>query len=88
MVTSKLVYNINRSDGADADNREEVPLGEKEVQFLRLACSEMTYKEIADTMFLSPRTIDGYRDALFNKLGVKTRVGLVIYAIKNEITRL
>jgi DNA-binding CsgD family transcriptional regulator len=48
----------------------------------------MTYKEIADVMFLSPRTIDGYRDALFQKLQIKTRVGLVIYSLKNEIMKL
>jgi DNA-binding NarL/FixJ family response regulator len=36
-------------------------------------------------MFVSPRTIDGYRDALFEKLHVKTRVGLVMYAIKHGI---
>ena len=47
----------------------------------------MTYKEIADKMFLSPRTIDGYRDALFEKLDIKTRVGLVMYAIKNGIVQ-
>jgi two-component system, NarL family, invasion response regulator UvrY len=45
----------------------------------------MTYKEIADKMFVNPRTIDGYRDALFEKLHVKTRVGLVMYAIKNGV---
>jgi len=38
-------------------------------------------------MNLSPRTIDGYRDALFEKLKVRTRVGLVMYAIKNDIVR-
>ena len=47
----------------------------------------MTYKEIADKMFLSPRTIDGYRDALFEKLNLKTRVGLVMHAIKNGIVQ-
>jgi two-component system, NarL family, invasion response regulator UvrY len=50
-----------------------------------MACTEMTYKEIADKMFLSPRTIDGYRDALFEKLGVTSRVGLVLFAIRNGI---
>ena len=45
----------------------------------------MTYKEIALEMHLSPRTIDGYRDALFEKLNIKSRVGLVIFAIKNGI---
>jgi DNA-binding NarL/FixJ family response regulator len=45
----------------------------------------LTYKEIAEKMHLSPRTIDGYRDILFEKLEVRTRVGLVMYAIKSSI---
>jgi DNA-binding NarL/FixJ family response regulator len=48
----------------------------------------MTYKEIAEQMHLSPRTIDGYRDALFEKLSIKSRVGLVLYAIKNGIVKI
>lgn len=48
----------------------------------------MTYKEIADRMFLSPRTIDECRDALFEKLYLKTGVGFVMYAIKNGIVQL
>jgi DNA-binding CsgD family transcriptional regulator len=60
-------------------------LNKREIEFLKLACTEMTYKEIAGKMFLSVRTIDGYRDALFAKLNLKSRVGLVLYAIKNGI---
>ena len=60
-------------------------LKENELAFLKLACSELTYKEIADKMHLSPKTIDGYRDNLFLKLNVKNRIGLVLYAIKNKI---
>ena len=56
-------------------------------QRIRYACTEMTCKEIADKMFLSPRTIDGYRDTLFEKVNLKTRVGLVMYAIKNGIVQ-
>lgn len=84
LVTGKLIHTINKLD-EDADMRNLSHLNEKEIQFLKLACTEMTYKEIADKMFLSPRTIDGYRDALFEKLQIKTRVGLVMYAIKNGI---
>jgi len=59
-------------------------LKENEITFLKLACTEKTYKEIADIMCLSPKTIDGYRQDLFSKLNIKNRVGLVLYAIKNN----
>lgn len=57
-------------------------LHEREIEFLKLVCTERTYKEIAADMFLSPKTIDGYRESLFKKLNVKSRVGLVMYAIR------
>lgn len=63
-------------------------LTEREIQFLRFACSELTYKQIADRMCLSVRTIDGYRDSLFGKLQLHTRVGLVLYAIREGIVHL
>lgn len=63
----------------------EVILKDREIDFLKLICSEKTYKEIADEMNLSPKTIDGYRDCLFVKLNVKNRIGLVLYAIKQKI---
>ena len=56
-----------------------------EVKFLEHCCSELTYKEIASKMCLSVHTIDNYRDALFDKLGLKSRTGLVIFALKNNI---
>jgi two-component system, NarL family, invasion response regulator UvrY len=85
LVSGKLIHAINKSgDGADG-LKSLVQLNNRETDFLKYACTEMTYKEIADKMFVSPRTIDGYRDALFEKLNLKTRVGLVIYAIKNGI---
>lgn len=63
-------------------------LTKRELEFLSLACTEMTYKEIAEQMNLSPKTVDGYRESLFGKLEVKNRVGLVRYAVKNDILRL
>lgn len=63
----------------------EVVLKEREIEFLKHVCTEKTYKEIASEMFLSPKTIDGYREALFEKLQIKSRVGLAIYAIRNKL---
>jgi two-component system invasion response regulator UvrY len=92
MVTKGFYYSewlsgtiINSLRGVETKKEEE--LSEKEIEFLKLACTEMTYKEIADKMFLSVRTIDGYRDALFEKLNLKSRVGLVLYAIKHGLVK-
>jgi DNA-binding CsgD family transcriptional regulator len=63
-------------------------LNDRELQFMRLVCTEWTYKEIADRMYLSPRTIDGYRDALFEKLNVRTRVGLAMFAVRSGIVNI
>ncbi|QOW09434.1 response regulator transcription factor [Kaistella flava (ex Peng et al. 2021)] len=60
-------------------------LKDREIEFIKLACSELTYKEIAEQMYVSPRTVDGYRDSIFAKLNVKTRVGIVLFAIKHEM---
>ncbi|MEO6329808.1 MAG: response regulator transcription factor [Ginsengibacter sp.] len=87
MVTGKLMRRIRDEDEND-NTRKAAKLNDTEIAFLKLACTELTYKEIADKMFKSPRTIDGYRDDLFQKLNVKTRVGLVLYAIKNGIITL
>lgn len=72
---------INKVGG---DNKR-ISLKEKEIVFIKHACTEMTYKEIASEMCLSPKTIDGYRESLFDKLEIKTRIGLVLYAIKHKI---
>lgn len=64
---------------------QQQPLKDREIEFLKLVCTEKTYKEIASEMFLSPKTIDGYRESLFEKLQIKSRVGLAVYAIKNRI---
>jgi len=69
----------------DVTNSLLSQLRDKELEFIKWACSEMTYKEIAEKMFLSPKTIDGYRDSVFVKLDIKSRVGLVLFALKNNL---
>jgi two-component system invasion response regulator UvrY len=88
LVSGKLIQAINGIDEEETGLKKLVALNEREIDFLKYTCTELTYKEIADKMFVSPRTIDGYRDALFEKLKVKTRVGLAIYAIKNGVVNL
>jgi DNA-binding NarL/FixJ family response regulator len=85
LITGKLIHAVSQLDEQDEPMKSVVSLNAREIEFLKLVCTEMTYKEIAEKMFLSARTIDGYRDALFEKLNVKSRVGLVLFSIKNNI---
>jgi DNA-binding NarL/FixJ family response regulator len=80
LVTGRMIHSLQK-DGLSNDGYE-AKLTEREQAFLKYACTELTYKEIADRMYVSPRTVDGYRDALFEKLGVKSRVGLCLYSIR------
>jgi two-component system, NarL family, invasion response regulator UvrY len=83
LVSSTLLKSINGANTTVV--KQNLGFQSRELEFLELACSEYTYKEIADKMCLSPRTIDGYRESLFEKLNIKSRVGLVLYAIKNGL---
>jgi len=81
-VSAKLVSGLHSDTEGDI---KPVFINEREKEFLRWACSELTYKDIAEKMNLSARTVDDYRQSLFNKLKVHSRVGLVMYAIRNRI---
>lgn len=85
VVDSLMEYNrdSNEKRAKIVANTEE--LTERELEFVKWCCSELTYKEIADRMSVSPRTVDGYREEVFDKLGLQSRVGIVLFAIKNSI---
>ena len=88
VVSRKLLQSINLIVNDNPTNIDFLKLTDREVHFLSLICSEKSYKEIAGEMYVSERTVDGYRDALFKKLNIHTRVGLVLYAIKNGMVRI
>lgn len=83
-TTGKLV-NLFRNSQDNGLNLFKSVLNEQELEFLRYACTDMTYKEIAGKMSLNPRTVDTLRDQLFVKLDVKSRVGLAMVAIRHGI---
>jgi two-component system invasion response regulator UvrY len=83
-TTGKLASFFQKNHG-NQSSIEKAILTDLEIEFLKLASTELTYKEIADKMKITPRVIDSYRDTLFEKLDVKSRVGLAIYAVKNGI---
>ena len=87
LISNKMLHYVNNEKELNHrwGNDLIVSLSEREITFLKLVCTEKTHKEIAQEMYVSPRTVDSYRDTLFEKLGVNSRVGLVLFAIKNGI---
>lgn len=63
----------------------DTELKEKEIEFIKLACTDMSYKEIAEAMYCSYKTVEGYRDAVHKKLKIKNRIGLVLFAIHHNL---
>lgn len=77
---SRIIFsNLNKGNDIEA----AVKISEREKEFLKYTVTELSYKEIADRMCCSPRTVESYRDQLCEKLDLKTRVGLAVFAIKN-----
>ncbi len=70
------------------EKEKELQLTDKEKQFLQLACSDATYKQIAAAMHVSERTVDGYRENLFKKLNVQSRTGMALEALRKNIVSL
>jgi len=84
-VSGKILSGLHKNVDVE---KETINLNNKEKEFLKWVCSDLTYKEIAEKMFVSYRTADDYRNTLFEKLNVKSRVGLVMYAIKHNLVEL
>lgn len=84
-AAGKLMNLFRNND--NALSLQNAMLSDQELEFLKLACSDMTYKEVAQRMGLNPRSVDNLRDQLFTKLDVKSRVGLAMFAIRHGIER-
>ena len=57
------------------------PLSERELEVLRGICAELTTAEIAEKIFVSPRTVEFHRNNLLLKTGARNAAGLVVYAM-------
>lgn len=84
-ATSRIFLNLSADQKED---QKHFLISPREQEFLIHACSELTYKEIAEKMFCSPRTVESYRDSLFEKLKLKTRTALALYAVKAGLVKL
>lgn len=84
LVASNFFQMIRQVENDDALFK----ISERELEFLALCCTDMNYKEIARQMSLGTRTIETYRNTLFEKLELNSRIGLVMFAINAGIVPL
>jgi DNA-binding NarL/FixJ family response regulator len=85
-TSGKLAQMIARSNSIQQGRKTKKPeFSQKEISVIQCLCREMSNKEIAETLDLSIRTIEGYRGAIQEKIGAKNSAGIVIYAIRNKI---
>ncbi len=83
--TAGRLANLFRNSSVANPKVQNALMTDQEINFLKMACTDKTYKEIAQHMGLTPRSVDALRDHLFVKLDVKSRVGLAMVAIKNGV---
>ena len=88
LVRDKLINYVSNEEDDGKQTALLLSISEQEAHFLQLVCADKSYKEIADEMIVSVRTIDNYRDNLFKKLETKSRVGLVLFAIRQGIANI
>lgn len=86
-IHSKMVDAISSAGSSESGISLVVQMNAKELEFLKLICTELNYKEIAEQMKVSHRTLENYRDSLFEKTNVKTRIGLAMFSVKNGVVQ-
>lgn len=84
ILSGNMIKSFHQQDKNSIDS---LKLTDKEILFLQLCASELTYKEMANSLDIAVRSVDNYSRALFEKTGAKSRVGLVLWAIKNGIVK-
>lgn len=87
-TSGKLAQLIAQSRFNPFNPNQRKEFSQKEIDIIKLICQEASNKEIAARLFLSVRTIEGYREKIQDRIKAKNTAGIVIYAIKNGIYKL
>jgi len=83
VVNKALLKKLVLKNNLKPSFNQNVELTERELQVLKLICEEKTAAEIGKEIFLSPRSVEGIRQRLIEKVGVRNTAGLVMFAAKN-----
>lgn len=84
-VTRQLVTDVMRESAKPSKNVIDSPLSEREIEIVRHICQQKTNTEIATVLGISQRTVENHRLRVMKKIGAKTSVGLLVYAMRNGL---
>lgn len=85
VVNKALLKKLVLKNNLKPSFNQNIDLSEREQEVLKLICEEKTAAEIAKEIFLSPRSVEGIRQRLIEKIGVRNTAGLVMFAVKNGL---
>ena len=85
LVNKALLKKLVMKTNIKPSFNQNVELTERELEVLKFICEEKTASEIAKEIFLSPRSVEGIRQRLIEKIGVRNTAGLVMFAVKNQL---
>lgn len=84
-TSAKLANMIVKSNFNPYKKKEAVTFNGREIEIIKLICQQFSTKEISDKLFLSPRTVEGYRTKILEKMNARNTVGVVVFAIKHDL---
>ncbi len=84
-TSARLANMIVKSNFNPYKKKEPVTFNERELEIIRLICQQYTAREIGDRLYLSPRTVEGYRTKILEKMNAKNTVGVVVFALKHDL---
>lgn len=87
-TSMRLAKLVSDSRFSPYQTEEPQQFSSKELEIVRLICQDKSNKEIGEALFMSPRTVEGIRAKILDKMKVKTAAGIAIYAVKHALFRL
>jgi two-component system, NarL family, invasion response regulator UvrY len=89
LISRKLIQGLSNGwDDKQGQSVRKWPFSEKELEFIQHLCTELSYKEIAAKLKISPRTVEDHSATIQEKMEVRSRIGLVLFAVKNGLVKL
>ena len=84
-TSARLTNMIVKSNFNPYKKKEPVSFNEREIEIIKLICQQNSSKEISDKLYLSSRTVEGYRTKILEKMNARNTVGVVVYALKHNL---